>query len=195
MKSKSSIDRSLFGKGDFANLYHTIYLSDHPLISGQKGLYTNQAIKAGTVVWDDPIPHSEAKLIPINSIDLMTPEQQDWVAHYCYQVTEHDFRAPNDSDDAATMTNHSCDGNTGWVEDGTRMVAIRDIAKGEEITFDYATSEVRDYGFVDCMCGAKECRKTVGPDDYLKSDVQAKYKGFFMPFIQDRIDALSKQKE
>lgn len=124
----------------------------------------------------------------------MTPEEQDWVAHYCYQINEEDFRAPNNENDAATYTNHSCDGNTGWVEDGTRMVAVRDIEKGEEITFDYATSEVRDYGFVECECGAKCCRKIVGPEDYLKKDVQEKYKGYFMPFIQDRINKFS-QKE
>jgi hypothetical protein len=193
MKKKTPCPRDNFGSGPFSNLYKSIYLADHPGIKGEKGIYTSEFIPKGTIVWDDPIAHVDARLIPISSIDSMDEKEKDWVAHYCYQVTEADFRAPNDAEDAATMTNHSCDGNTGWVEDGTRMVAIRDIQIGEEITFDYATSEVRDYGFVECMCGAECCRKIVGPEDYLVKEIQEKYKDYFMPFIQDRIDKINKK--
>ena len=122
-----------------------------------------------------------------------------WVAHFCCQIDEYHFRPPNDEFDAATYTNHSCDGNVGWVDDGTRMVAIRDIQSGEEITFDYATSEVRDYGFEVCLCGSEKCRKTLTYDDWKLPEVQAAYKGYFMSFIQDRIDKMgsmsNKEKE
>lgn len=54
--------------------------------------------------------------------------------------------------------NHSCDPNTRTGENGFDY-AIKDIAKGEEITGDYE-AEGTFLGF-ECMCGNKKCRKVI----------------------------------
>jgi hypothetical protein len=64
--------------------------------------------------------------------------------------------------DQTRWINHSCDPNAdidaGLDENGqpwAKVVAIRDIAKGEEITYDYAfPAELAE----PCRCGSPECR-------------------------------------
>jgi len=187
-KKKEPCNRDNFGEGSMSNLLKSVELKKHTNEKLDKGLFATELIKKGEIVWDDPIPHSEANLIAMSDVDKMSEEQKEWVAHYCYQISETHFRAPNNEFDAATYTNHSCNGNLGFVEDGTRFVALRDIQPGEELTFDYATSEIRDNGFVDCLCGASNCRKVLTIDDWKLPEVQNAYKGHFMPFIQDLID-------
>ncbi len=54
--------------------------------------------------------------------------------------------------------NHSCHPNAAF---GRRreLVALRDVGKGEEITFDYSTTEVDPEWTMACTCGATGCRR------------------------------------
>jgi SET domain len=54
--------------------------------------------------------------------------------------------------------NHSCDANSAF---GPRrqLMALRPIAKGEEITLDYSTTESDPYWSMACACGTAQCRK------------------------------------
>lgn len=56
------------------------------------------------------------------------------------------------------MTNHSCDPNASF-NDNAVLVAIRDIAADEEITYDYLPHPVpaSPWNF-ECLCGASNCR-------------------------------------
>lgn len=93
-----------------------------------------------------------------------------------------------DPEDAAI--NHSCDPNL-WFENGWSLVARRDIAKGEEITFDYATGETWPM-HSECACGAKNCRHRITGKEWQNSDFKEKYKDHFNPYIQGLIDGLQK---
>lgn len=56
--------------------------------------------------------------------------------------------------------NHSCAPNCGIM--GSRKVhAIRDIALGEELTLDYAITEIDLNWFLDCTCKSENCRGVV----------------------------------
>jgi len=64
------------------------------------------------------------------------------------------------------LINHSCDPNTG-VKDNKHMafdfIALRSIKKGDEISFDYETTEYESIAVPKCLCGTPSCRgKTVG---------------------------------
>jgi hypothetical protein len=48
-----------------------------------------------------------------------------------------------------------------WFEDKDVIVAMRDIAKGEELFYDYALSESNDFIQLDCLCGSARCRGTL----------------------------------
>lgn len=52
--------------------------------------------------------------------------------------------------------NHSCEPNTGYR--GLDVVALRDVAIGEELTLDYETFCNEDMAPFDCACGASTCR-------------------------------------
>mmetsp|Transcript_30859 Transcript_30859/g.63594 ORF Transcript_30859/g.63594 Transcript_30859/m.63594 type:complete len:271 (-) Transcript_30859:641-1453(-) len=65
----------------------------------------------------------------------------------------------------ARFLNHSCDPNVGVRGEETLnewgavdFVALKDIGVGEEIRYDYETSEYEISGFSKCSCGASDCR-------------------------------------
>jgi uncharacterized protein len=69
------------------------------------------------------------------------------------------------------------------------FVALRDISKDEELTFDYAMTDDDPHDEMQCNCGASSCRGTVTGRDWQKADLQRKYDGYFSWYIQRRIDA------
>lgn len=82
--------------------------------------------------------------------------------------------------------NHSCEPNAGLRGDRT-VVAMRDIAPGEEITYDYATSDGSAYDEFACRCGAASCRGRVSGDDWRRPELQSRYRGWFSPYLAARI--------
>ncbi len=85
--------------------------------------------------------------------------------------------------------NHSCSPNAG-IKGHLLMVAMRNIKKGEEITYDYCMTDADyDYSFK-CGCGAVNCRKLVTTSDWKKPGLQKKYKGYFSWYVQQKIDRL-----
>jgi SET domain-containing protein len=67
-----------------------------------------------------------------------------------------------DGHGTAMFINHSCDANCETDESDGRVwiVAIRDIAAGEELTYDYNLYDGGDDLNL-CNCGAKKCRGTM----------------------------------
>jgi len=80
--------------------------------------------------------------------------------------------------------NHSCSPNAG-IRKIKNLVAIRNIKKGEEITYDYSTTEWTDdkaWGIdwfhkwkIKCKCSSKNCRKTIRIFPALPKKIQTKY--------------------
>lgn len=65
----------------------------------------------------------------------------------------------NTAIDDAERFNHSCDPNVG-VKGQVVVLARRDVAAGEELAFDYETTDVAPAPFP-CRCGAVDCRGTI----------------------------------
>ena len=91
--------------------------------------------------------------------------------------------------DPADCFNHSCDPNAG-MSGQVGLVAMRGIAAGEEVTFDYAMCDGSNYDEFECNCGLPQCRKHVGGEDWKRPELQERYAGYFAPYLQRRIDAL-----
>lgn len=90
--------------------------------------------------------------------------------------------------DYVNYLNHSCD-PTSWFQDEEKLIAKRNINEGEEITFDYATSEtaISTFLIAGCLCSSSICRKRVSPWDYRLPSLQNKYGKHFMPYILEQI--------
>lgn len=82
--------------------------------------------------------------------------------------------------------NHSCEPNAALL--GVMLSAIRDIAEGEEITFDYSTTMDENGWTLECRCGSPSCRKVIEDFIRLPADMQERYigQGIVQPYILTR---------
>lgn len=73
--------------------------------------------------------------------------------------------------------NHSCDPNCGLDFSGARVYlkSIRPIQRGNEITYDYATSQWNYPARFSCSCGSPLCRTEIGNYDELPDDRKSRY--------------------
>ena len=97
---------------------------------------------------------------------------------------------PEDTD----FFNHSCDPNSGF-KGQVFLVAMRDIGAGEEVTFDYAMTVAESIGSdmvfsMECGCGSDLCRKKITEQDWMLPELQDRYRGYFSPYIQEKIERL-----
>jgi hypothetical protein len=93
-----------------------------------------------------------------------------------------ELREPGDS------INHSCLPNCG-MHNATQLIAMREIALGEELTYDYATSDASDYDEFECACGSENCRVRITGNDWKLLDLQTRYQKIFSPYVQRKIQA------
>lgn len=147
---------------------------------GYFGLYAKTFIPAGEllVMWGGDIV-TGAQLARLTERERMHSIQ---VEDDLYQVP---YREPEPGD----YTNHSCNPNAG-LKSPITLVAMRDIAAGEEVCFDYAMCDSTPYDEFECGCGAPDCRGRVTGNDWQRPELQARYDGYFSPYLQRRIDAL-----
>ena len=95
------------------------------------------------------------------------------------QVAENLYVGPDERpDDPGDFINHSCDPNcairvayrtiggvSGWV---IMLVALRDIAVGEELTYDYMATMYNDSWEIPCNCGSPQCRGMISEQNRIK---------------------------
>jgi uncharacterized protein len=121
------------------------------------GCYTTRAIKKGARVceYDGPrFGKGEAD-----------ERYKDRFVTYLFSVGDEVI----DGFGTAMFINHCCDPNCETEEiDGRVFVsAVRDIAAGEELTYEYNLFDSDDDD-CDCYCGVKQCRGTMFSDDEVK---------------------------
>ena len=85
------------------------------------------------------------------------------------------------------LLNHSCDPTLAWA--GGRLVAFRDVAAGEELTVDYATTTTDPGMLVRCHCETYRCRQMVTGEDWRIPELQRRYAGHLAPEVQAAVDA------
>jgi len=93
---------------------------------------------------------------------------------------------PGEYESVMMRVNHSCKRNVG-MGGNVMLVAMRDIAAGEELTIDYALF-LGDRGFaMDCRCGTAACRGAVRGTDWMRTDLRERYRGWFSWWLQHKI--------
>jgi SET domain-containing protein len=129
-----------------------------------RGAFAARAIPAGTRI----IEYAGERLTPAQA-DALYPDVAGERHHTFLFAIDDDIvidAAVNGND--ARFINHSCDPNCDAVVDDGRIwiEAIRDIARGEELAYDYAyVLEERHTPAAKrrfpCTCGAANCRGTI----------------------------------
>ena len=151
---------------------------------GGRGVFAREKIRAKEllVVWGGEVVTGES-----------LADMSDDKRRVSLQIEE-DLYLVTGNEGPADWVNHSCDPNGGLVGQVV-LVAMRDIRVGEEISFDYATSDGSPYDEFECGCGTKTCRRHVSADDWKLPELQARYAGHFSPYVQRRIDAEKRRLE
>ncbi|HEY7429356.1 MAG TPA: SET domain-containing protein-lysine N-methyltransferase [Streptosporangiaceae bacterium] len=81
--------------------------------------------------------------------------------------------------------NHSCEPNVGFAGNIV-LVAMRDVAAGEELSTDYALFDDYD-GEMSCRCGTGSCRGTIGGRDWQRPELQRRYGQYFSTYLLRRM--------
>lgn len=89
----------------------------------------------------------------------------------------------------ADWFNHSCEPNAG-LRGQVSLVALRAIAAGEEISYDYAMSDGSAYDEFGCACGSRLCRGRITGSDWQLPELWARYGEHFSPYLLARIKRL-----
>lgn len=106
------------------------------------------------------------------------------------QIDDHLYLAGAPEPEPADFINHSCEPNCG-LTGNVVLVAMRDIARGEELCYDYATTDGSDYDEFECACGAPTCRGKITGMDWMLPELQLRYRGSFSPYLARRIASLA----
>ena len=118
----------------------------------------------------------------------------DVVDHQTIYSIQIDWECHLDPDPPAKHLNHSCDPNLGIRTQANgipEFIALRDIQKDEEVTFDYAMSEYTHYPRANpeldfdltCYCDAKNCRGRMGYYSELSDELKAHYRGYISGYL------------
>jgi len=108
------------------------------------------------------------------------------------QISEDLFIGPlheKEREGSMIFSNHSCEPNIG-VQGQIVFVAMHEIEAGEELTHDWATTDDDAYQ-LECRCGAVTCRKIITGQDWRRTDLQAKYAGYFSWYLAEKIKRLA----
>lgn len=152
-------------------------------MKGNYGLFCAGYISAGEllIVWG-------GEIIPYEGLAALSEVQRQ----HSVQVEEALYLVTVKPPDAGDFINHSCDPSAG-LSGQIAVVAMRDIYPGEEVCYDYAMSDGSPYDEFDCGCGSANCRRRVTGDDWRRPELQARYAGYFSPYLQRRIERMQHQ--
>ena len=118
-------------------------------------------------------------------LEALPPDKRHWML----QIDEDLFQLTDPAEiSMADQVNHSCDPNSG-IFGHIALVALHVILPGEEVCFDYATTDSTRYCEFECWCGAPECRGWVRADDWKRPDLRRRYGRHFSPYLLRRMDA------
>lgn len=85
--------------------------------------------------------------------------------------------------------NHSCDPNLGWVDEYT-LATMADVPAGHELVSDYAMSTADADYVLRCHCPSYRCRQMVAGDDWRIPQLQSRYRGWWVPYVQALVDGV-----
>lgn len=151
---------------------------------GGHGVFAVEPIEAEEIliVWGGGVfPQAAFDALPV---DVQTHALQ--IDEDMYMVPAHGVA------ESADLVNHSCEPNAG-LRGQIILVAMRPIAAGEEVCFDYAMCDSSPYDEFQCGCGLPTCRGTITGNDWKLPQLWDKYYDYFSSYLKRRIHALKAQ--
>ena len=142
------------------------------------GLFAAEVITQGQLVWE-----LTDQVYSLEEVQQWDGERLKLFKHYGFQCGENTYSLPFG---ASREMNHCCDPSLHW--DGSyKLISRRKIKVGEELTYDYASSEIIHPIDMDCKCGAYNCRGQITHLDYLNQTWQQQYGSQLPPHVINAI--------
>lgn len=145
-------------------------------------IYMKQTKKMGLGVFairdirkDEIIAEFRGPVVMIESLEGIPREVQD----HLYNIGVGKYIIAKEP---AVRTNHSCEPNAG-IRNDIYLIAMRDIKKDEEVTFDYSMITADEWD-IECACGTKSCRKLIGKYKNLPDSLKQAYKDYTPEWIK-----------
>lgn len=135
-----------------------------------KGIFANRNFKKGDIILEIDDSHI------VEDFSKLTKHQQQFECDYLGDKTVL-MQSPE------KYINHSCNPNsyTKTIGGTRKLIAMRDIKKGKEITYDYVINGYYESA-MPCNCGSRNCRKILNCDFFqLPKPFQLKY----LPYLDD----------
>lgn len=119
------------------------------------GIYAREPIETGEVIF--PLEESAQRIVTRSHVkNKWNPSEQELFSKYAYPLSEEVYILWDDNPDQWAPQNHSCDPNTAY--QGLNVIALRAIAKDEELTIDYSTLLDETMEPFECHCRSVHCR-------------------------------------
>lgn len=112
-------------------------------------------------------------------------DYEPWTDDMYYHAIQYGPTDWRDSKGIARLVNHSCDPNCG-IKSLFKIVAMRSIRVGEELTWDYEMTEKNKYWKMKCRCGTDICRGVIGNYANMPRNIRLKYKGYISEWLLGR---------
>jgi len=174
---------------------------NHGGIAG-RSWFAGEDIKAGEVVWwpDEELNSKYTADYPADWVLSTWSEEKQGIA---YEVSPGIMNAPRIDLDWEKdipkelmedfFINHSCNASVWFHPTENKFLARRDIKKGEEVTYDYGTTECNPKWTMDCRCALDCCRGRITGDDWKDPEFRGRFKGHFFGGVQQKINELEKE--
>jgi hypothetical protein len=174
---------------------------NHGGIAG-RSWFAGEDIKAGEVVWwpDEELNEKYTADYDADWVLSTWPEEKQGIA---YEVSPGIMNAPRIDLDWETeiprelmedfCINHSCNANVWFHPTENKFLARRDIKEGEEVTYDYGTTECNPKWGMNCLCGLSCCRGRITGDDWKNAEFRERFKGHFFGGVQAKITVFEKE--
>ena len=119
----------------------------------KNGLYAIKDIKKGTKIIE-----YKGKIISIRQSEI-NPKFDNKRAIYLFNINKKYDLDGDFKFNTARLINHSCDPNCEVFGTGMKIwvYAMKDIKKGEELSYDYGFSYDKDFKDFPCKCRSKKC--------------------------------------
>jgi SET domain-containing protein len=127
-------------------------------------------------------PIRKGEIVAVFDGPIYDEDFDDWtrdLQNHAIQIGRAKWR---DSKGLARWINHSCEPNCG-VKSLVKIVAMRRIEAGEQITWDYEMTEKSDWWRMRCRCGSSMCRKWIGNYANMPRGVRRKYAGYISAWL------------
>tara|TARA_B110000211_G_C13926427_1_gene485178 strand:+ start:188 stop:757 length:570 start_codon:yes stop_codon:yes gene_type:complete len=165
------------------------------------GVFAQRDLPKGTLVYSEDRDESERRVYTRDEIAAFCPEQvrrlnffgvclgEEQVVIESYLIPWVDMMVENipyeNAPDNGMFFNHSCNPNLVWASDIT-LVTWKDVAAGDELTYDYGTEDVNVASFR-CKCMETQCRGDIGGEEW--QSLQHVYGRNFRESVLKKIDA------